>query len=159
MATALLLELLAPPSVLTQGPGIEWDVLNQEFMELYQTGQYDRAVVVAQKALEVAEQNTNPNHPAVATSLNKLAELYRTQGQYTQAARLYARAADNLGEGAGTRSPLCGHGPRKLGVVVPRDETGQRSRNARTAGCAYSSDPAMKEAALTRPTVAAGDGW
>ena len=94
MTTALLLLLLATPSVPAQGPGIEWEVLNQEVMELTQTGQYDRAVVVAKKALEVAEQNTRPNHLAVATSLNNLAALYKTQGQYAKAAPLYTRALD-----------------------------------------------------------------
>lgn len=51
-----------------QGAGIEWDILNQEVMELYCTGKYDRAVVVAQKVLQVAEQNVGPDHPDVATA-------------------------------------------------------------------------------------------
>ncbi|MDA0770691.1 MAG: tetratricopeptide repeat protein, partial [Chloroflexi bacterium] len=52
------------------GAGIEWDILNQEVRELYQAGEYDRAVPMAHKALEVAEQNVGPDHPDVATSLN-----------------------------------------------------------------------------------------
>ena len=43
--------------MLAQGAGIEWEILNQEVKSLYQQGQYDRAVVVAKKALEVAEKN------------------------------------------------------------------------------------------------------
>jgi hypothetical protein len=31
----------------------EWEVLNEEVMSLHQKGQYDRAVVVANKALAV----------------------------------------------------------------------------------------------------------
>ena len=89
--TAFLL-LLALPSVSPSDAGIEWDILNQESMELYRTGQYDRAVVVAKKALEVAEKNVGPNHPDVATSLNNLALLYHTQGQYASAEPLYKRA-------------------------------------------------------------------
>ena len=80
------------PSVLAEGAGIEWEILNQEVISLYEQGRYDRAVVVAKKALEVAEKNVGPNHPDVATSLNNLAELYRTQGQYAQAEPLYKRA-------------------------------------------------------------------
>ena len=83
--------LTAAPAY-TQGAGIEWKILNQEAMELYRTGKYDRAIVVAKKALEVAEKNVGPNHPDVATSLNNLAELYRTQGQYAQAEPLYKRS-------------------------------------------------------------------
>jgi tetratricopeptide (TPR) repeat protein len=75
-----------------QGAGIEWDILNQEVMDLYRAGKYDRAVVVAQKALQVAEQNVGPDHPDVATSLNNLAELYRTQGDYAKAEPLYKRS-------------------------------------------------------------------
>ena len=92
ITTAFLLLLLATPPVFAQGAGIEWDILNQELMELYLTGKYDRAVVVAKKALEVAEKNVGPNHPDVAQSLNNLAELYRIQGQYAEAEPLYKRA-------------------------------------------------------------------
>ena len=92
ITTAFWLLLLATTSVFAQGVGIEWDILNQEVMELYRTGKYDRAVVVAKKALEVAEKKVGPNHPRVATSLNNLAALYETQGQYAQAEPLYKRA-------------------------------------------------------------------
>ena len=72
--------------------GIEWKTLNDELTSLYRQGQYDRAVVVAKKALQVAEQAVGPNHPSVATSLNNLALLYFTQGQYAQAEPLFKRA-------------------------------------------------------------------
>ena len=49
--------------------GIEWKTLNDEVMSLYRQGQYDRAVVVAKKALEVAEKAVGPNYSSVATSL------------------------------------------------------------------------------------------
>ena len=77
---------------LRQGAGIEWEILNQEVLELYRTGKYDRAVVVATKALEVAEQNVGPDHSDVAASLNNLAELYRTQGEYAKAETLFNRS-------------------------------------------------------------------
>ena len=46
----------------------EWDVLNGEAKELCRQGKYDRAVVVAQKALDIAEQSLGTDHPDVATS-------------------------------------------------------------------------------------------
>jgi tetratricopeptide (TPR) repeat protein len=90
----LALFLLSAMPLLThaQGAGNKWDTLNQETMELYQAGQYDRAVGVAQKALQVAEQNVGPGHPDVATSLNNLAGLYDTQGDYARAEPLMKRA-------------------------------------------------------------------
>ena len=69
VTTAFLLLLLGTPPVFAQGAGIEWDILNQEVQKLYRTGKYDRAVVVAKKALEVAEKNVGPNHPDLAHSL------------------------------------------------------------------------------------------
>ena len=42
ITTAFLLLLLATPSVFGQAAGNEWDILNQEVMELYRTGKYDR---------------------------------------------------------------------------------------------------------------------
>jgi tetratricopeptide (TPR) repeat protein len=73
-------------------PSKEWNTLNDEVMSLYRQGSYDRAVVVAKRALQVAEQEMGPNHLCVAKSLNNLAELYRTQGQYVQAEPLYKRS-------------------------------------------------------------------
>ena len=92
LSTAFLVLVLATPSLLAQGAGIEWDILNQEAMDLYTAADYDRAIVVAKKALEVAEENVGPNHPDVATSLNNLALLYDTQGKYAQAEPLYKRS-------------------------------------------------------------------
>lgn len=76
-----------------QGAGIEWDKLNQEVIRLYRVGKYDRAVVVAQQALQVAERNVSPNHPNVATSLENLAGLYRATQRNTEAETLERRAA------------------------------------------------------------------
>jgi len=87
---ALLSSWLAVPPVFAQGAGIEWDILNQEVTELYRAGNYGRAVVVAKKALQVAEANAGKIHP-MWPSLNNLAQLYATQGQYAQAEPLYKR--------------------------------------------------------------------
>ena len=77
----------------TDAQGIEWDTLNQEVMSLYEKGQYERAVVVAKKALAVAEEDAGPDHPSVATSLNNLAGMYRDMGRVQEAGKLEARAA------------------------------------------------------------------
>ena len=90
--TCVLLCLTTPPAW-AEGAGIEWDVLNDEVMELYRTGQYDRGVVVAKKALEVAEENVGPDHPSVATSLNNLAGIYRAMGRDDEAEPLEQRAS------------------------------------------------------------------
>jgi len=65
---------------------------HDEVKSLYRAGKYDRAVVVASKALAVAEKNMGADHPSVATSLNNLVALYEKQGQYAAAEPLYKRA-------------------------------------------------------------------
>jgi tetratricopeptide (TPR) repeat protein len=96
----------AMPSVLhAQGAGIEWDILNQEVLELSRAGKYDRAVVVAQKAVVVAIQNVGPDHPNVATSLHNLAALYRTQGDYAQAEPLFKRSLAIIEKALGPDHP------------------------------------------------------
>ena len=75
------------------GQGIEWKTLNDEAMSLYRQGRYERAIVVAKKALEVAEQAVGPDHPSVATSLKNMATLYKKSGREKEAEALEKRAA------------------------------------------------------------------
>ncbi len=69
-----------------------WKELNAKGGTLYQQGRYAEAAKVAQEALKVAETTFSPDHLDVATSLNNLAEVYRTQGKYAEAEPLYKRA-------------------------------------------------------------------
>ena len=106
VAMIMTFMLCLPTSqVFAQGAGIEWKTLIQEVVELYRAGQYGRAVMVAQAALQVAEKNVGSNHPDVATSLNSLANLYYTQGNYTKAEPLYKRSLDILEKALGPNHP------------------------------------------------------
>jgi len=99
MMRALRLMAIAVPALFVAGlaisQGIEWETLTQEVMDLHRAERYDRAVVVAKRALEVAERSVGPDHPDyvdVAMSLNNLAFLYFNQGQHAQAEPLLKRA-------------------------------------------------------------------
>ena len=83
---------LATPAVTEQNAGIEWEILIEEVKRLYRAGEYDRGVIVAKKALAVAEKNAGPNHLDVGLSLNELGVLYKTQGKYAFAEPLYKRS-------------------------------------------------------------------
>jgi tetratricopeptide (TPR) repeat protein len=78
-------------------PGCKQDAdsktLSDEATSLYRQGRYDRAIVVAKKALEVAEQAGGPNHPDVAKILENLAALYRATNRMKEAEVLEKRAA------------------------------------------------------------------
>ncbi len=117
LTTSLLPLLLTAPPVFAQGAGIEWDTLNQEVIELYRTGKYDRAVVVAKKALEVAEKNVGPNHPDVATSLNNLALLYNTQGKNAEAEPLHKRSLAIREKALGPEHPDVAQSLNNLAVL------------------------------------------
>ncbi|MGD1908328.1 MAG: tetratricopeptide repeat protein [Leptolyngbyaceae cyanobacterium] len=53
--------------------------LNQQAFALYQAGQYQDAEPLLQQALAIRQQQLGEDHPAVAPSLNHLAELGRAQ--------------------------------------------------------------------------------
>ena len=80
----------------------------QEVMELYGTAEYDRGVVIARKALEVAEKNDGPDHSNVVISLNYLAMLYSSQAQYAQAEPLFKRALAINEKALGSDHPTVG---------------------------------------------------
>ncbi len=65
--------------------------LNQEFSDLFQNGEYDHAIVVAKRAIEVAEKDASLHPPIVAASLSNLALLYYTLGRYDEAEPLFKR--------------------------------------------------------------------
>ncbi|TSA20760.1 MAG: tetratricopeptide repeat protein [Betaproteobacteria bacterium] len=105
LGVGLLVAALMVSPAFAKGAGVEWDILNDEVLSLLRAGQYERGVVVAKKALAVAEVNVGENPPAVATSLNNLAELYRDQGHYGAAEPLMKRALAILEKVLGADHP------------------------------------------------------
>ncbi len=55
---------------------------------LYQQGRYSEAISYAANALKLGEDEFGPDHPFTATLMNNLAEFYRAQGNYAEAAPL-----------------------------------------------------------------------
>ncbi len=60
--------------------------------ELYTQGRYQQALPFAEKVLKLAEHEFGSDHPATATTLNNLAQLYLAQGKYAEAEPLYERS-------------------------------------------------------------------
>ena len=67
-----------------------WESKNAEGVKALQEGRYADAEKLFLAALEKAE-GFGPQDPRLATSLNNLAELYRTQGKYAKAEPLHKR--------------------------------------------------------------------
>ncbi len=68
-----------------------WERYNDAGREAYQQGRYAEAEKQFIAAHEEAKK-FGPEDPRLATSLNKLAELHYTQGQYPEAEPLYQRS-------------------------------------------------------------------
>ncbi|GJL67731.1 MAG: hypothetical protein NPIRA06_03660 [Nitrospirales bacterium] len=67
-------------------------VLNQTAFYFYERARYAQAEPLYQRALAIREEALGPTHPDVATSLNNLGELNRSQGKSAKAEPLYQRA-------------------------------------------------------------------
>ena len=87
-------------------PATEWESLTGEVMKLYSAGDYTQGVIVAKRALQVAQQNDGPDHPNVALSLGNLAELYEAQGEYAKAEQLYKRSLKIQEKAFGQNDPF-----------------------------------------------------
>jgi len=66
-----------------------WETLNQQVIQYYKAGDYDKAIFFAEKALIEAEKELGKTHNNYAKSLNNLAFLYNIMGNYTKAETLY----------------------------------------------------------------------
>ncbi|MFM9103391.1 MAG: tetratricopeptide repeat-containing protein, partial [Cyanobium sp.] len=64
----------------------------QQVQMLYQQGKFNEAIPLQQQDLAWTEKTYGPDHLDTATSLNNLAELYRSQGAYAKAEPLLLRS-------------------------------------------------------------------
>ena len=79
--------------------------LDKKANELFDAGNYDEALPLAQKSLEIKEKELGKGHPEVAVSLNSLAMIYHATGKYGDAELLYKRALDIREKTADNKHP------------------------------------------------------
>jgi CHAT domain-containing protein/Flp pilus assembly protein TadD len=77
-------------------PSQQADELTRRSLQLYEAGQYLEAIPLAEEALVLQREALGDRHPIVATNLVNLATLYRYQGRYSEAERLYLEALDTF---------------------------------------------------------------
>jgi tetratricopeptide (TPR) repeat protein len=70
----------------------QWQRLHQQVVVLYKQGGYGEALTQAIKSLQFARDNIGEKHPSTASSLNTLAFIYHTLGDYQKAEPLYRSA-------------------------------------------------------------------
>ncbi len=87
----LALAFFAPPAF-SFSAKFEWHKLNSEFNYLVQGEDYDRAIIVAKKAIEFAEKNVGPDHLDLIETIYNLARLHIHLRQEQEAEKLLKRA-------------------------------------------------------------------
>jgi len=68
-------------------------------------GQYLKAILLGEQALEICKSELGDRHPDTATSLNNLAALYKSMGQYDRALPLFESAVSLFEELLGHEHP------------------------------------------------------
>ncbi len=84
---------------------------------LMNNGKYDDAKPLLEQALALRERVFNGESPAVAVSLNNLAELHFQQGEYAQAEPLFVRALAILEQALGPDDPEVANSLNNLAVL------------------------------------------
>jgi len=72
----------------------EAEQLNERGVQLYQQGKGREQILLTQNALEIRKRVLGKRHPAYAESLDNLAALYDSQGEYARAEPLYQKALE-----------------------------------------------------------------
>jgi tetratricopeptide (TPR) repeat protein len=91
------------------------DLLNQiAFYLRHSKADYESVKPLYERALAILEKVHGKEHPLVATSINNLAELYRTQGDYDSAKPLYERSLAIWEKVHGQEHPLVATGLNNL---------------------------------------------
>jgi tetratricopeptide (TPR) repeat protein len=71
-----------------------WKQLNEEFTFLFDRGRIRQAAEVAERAMNAALDESDPDHPDIATALNNLAIVSKEFEEYEKAESLYNRALE-----------------------------------------------------------------
>ena len=96
--------------------------LNAQVLKFYGQGKYAEATDIAIGSLALAERLHGPDHPAVGTSLNNLAQLYLEQGRYVEAEPLYKRSLAIREKALGPDHPAVGTALNNLASLYQRGE-------------------------------------
>jgi TonB family protein len=70
---------------------LEAEKLNIEVVKLFTAGQYDSAITLAKRVLQIREKTLAPGNELINSALINLAELYLTRQKYGEAERYYQR--------------------------------------------------------------------
>jgi CHAT domain-containing protein len=84
---------------------------------LYGAGKYDEARLLAERTLAIRERVLGPEHSEVAISLNILAVIYSSMGDYTRGEQFFRRAQNIWEKTLGPEHPLLANSLENLAVL------------------------------------------
>ncbi len=99
---------------------------NRQGNALLEAGQYEQAIPIWRKAVELSENEFGPSDPTTAALLDALAQSYHLQGRYADAAPLYNRSLAIEEKALGPEHPEVAAALNNLAVVY--HETGDYAR-------------------------------
>lgn len=95
---------------------------NEVAFHLENRARYAEAEPLYQQALEIRKEVSGEKHPATATCLNNLADLYRVQGRYEEAEPLFRQALEIRKEVLGERHPDTAQSLNNLAMLYRAQE-------------------------------------
>jgi CHAT domain-containing protein/Tfp pilus assembly protein PilF len=100
---------------------------NGDATRLYGEGKYVDAIQAAQESLEIRKTVLGPSNRAYATSLNNLAVLYQTVGDYRRAETLFQEVLKSFGTILGKSHPDYATSLNRLGLVYRSLENSEQA--------------------------------
>jgi CHAT domain-containing protein/tetratricopeptide (TPR) repeat protein len=97
-----------------------WEELNKQIEELFAKGEFEKAIPIGQKAIEVAKRDSGEYHDNYTASLNNLATLYEKMGQFDKAEPLFIKAMEILKTISGEENADYAGVVNALGLVYHR---------------------------------------
>jgi CHAT domain-containing protein/Flp pilus assembly protein TadD len=97
-----------------------WEELNKQIEELFAKGEFEKAIPIGQKAIEVAKRDSGEYHDNYTASLNNLATLYEKMGQFDKAEPLFIKAMEILKTISGEENADYAGVVNALGLVYNR---------------------------------------
>ncbi len=117
-----LLQLIFSLALIAQ----TWQELHNESYKLYKNGEYDKALLIAEKAVEHAKTEMGDSSTHYISSINRLGDIYHDMGRYDKAEPLYIEVIALKKKVMGENDVSYGNSLSLLGMLY--DETGRYTK-------------------------------
>ena len=128
--------------------------LQRSVVGLYRSGDYSRALEIAQHAQRESAEYFGKGHPVVASSWNNIALMHKMLGQYDEAIQAYLMATETYRETAGDHHPQFISTLANLGMCFQAAALAPKSgRSASVGGGGLDRAPLLERAVETLEEV------